>query len=249
MAAEIALPTLPVVIVTALIDSVNPCAIGVLILLIATLLGLSKNKKKMLAVGLIYISAVFVTYLAAGFGLLVFIQKLNISTQLSWIVGGLVIILGLLEIKDFFWYGKGLTLQIPARRAQQIKKMMKNVTIPGSIVLGAFVAAVELPCTGGPYLAITTLLAKIGFSFQVFWLLVLYNLIFILPLAIILLLVYFGVNTKSIKKWKDKQKKWMRLFIGLVMLILGVLLILWANGTISFGLSSGHYEFFLSLLG
>src|SRR3989344_9247338 len=167
MALDIVLPTLPVVITTALIDSINPCAIGVLVLLIATLIGLSKNRHRMLFVGLIYISAVFATYLAAGFGLLYFIQKLNIAGVLSWIVGGLVIVLGLLEIKDFFWYGKGLSLRIPARRAKQIQEYMKHVTIPGSIVLGIFVAAVELPCTGGPYLAITTLLAKIGFSWAV----------------------------------------------------------------------------------
>tara|TARA_Y100000310_G_C20666865_1_gene808022 strand:- start:847 stop:1563 length:717 start_codon:yes stop_codon:yes gene_type:complete len=238
MVSEIALPTLPVVLVTALIDSINPCAIGVLILLIATLVSLSKDRKKMLIVGMIYITAVFVTYLAAGFGLLYFIQKLNISTALSWIVGILVIGLGLLEIKDFFWYGKGLTLRIPAKRAEQVKKMIAKVSIPGSIVLGMFVAAVELPCTGGPYLAITTLLAKIGLSAKVFWLLVLYNFIFVLPLLVILFMVYFGVKAKTIKNWKNKQKKWMRLFIGLIMLALGVALILWANGTISFGLGS-----------
>ncbi|MGV8131197.1 MAG: cytochrome c biogenesis CcdA family protein [Candidatus Pacearchaeota archaeon] len=241
MAAEIALPALPIVILTALIDSINPCAIGVLILLIATLLGLSKDKGKMIKVGTIYITAVFLTYLIAGFGLLAFIQRFNISEQLSWVVGILVIILGIIEAKDFFWYGKGMTLAIPARRAEQIKKMMKKVSVPGSIVLGIFVAAVELPCTGGPYLAITTLLAKIGFSSHVFWLLVLYNFIFVLPLIIILTIVSFGVSAESVKAWKDKQKKWMRLFIGLVMIALGVLLILWANGTISFGLSSSNY--------
>jgi len=235
---DVSLPALPVVIATALIDSINPCAIGVLVLLIATLLGLSKDKKKMISVGLIYISAVFFTYLIAGFGLLAVIQKFNISGPLSWIVGILVIILGVIEMKDFFWYGKGITLAIPARRAEQIKKMIKKVSIPGSIVLGIFVAAVELPCTGGPYLAITTLLAKIGFSMKVFWLLVLYNFIFVLPLIVILLMVSFGVSAEAVKAWKDKQKKWMRLFMGLIMIALGIVLILWANGTISFGLSS-----------
>ena len=227
---------MPVVLATAAVDSINPCAIGVLILLIATLLGLSKNKKKMLTVGLIYITAVFVTYLAAGFGLLLFIQKLDISQPLSWIVGILVIILGLLEIKDFWWYGQGISLRIPAKRAEQIKKYMKNVSVPGSILLGIFVAAVELPCTGGPYLAITTILAKIGLNWEVFWLLVFYNLIFVLPLIIILALVYFGMSTKKIKSWKQEQKKWMRLAIGLVLLALGVLLILWAEGVITIAL-------------
>ena len=236
MADPISLPAFSIVLVTALIDSINPCAIGVLVLLITTLLGLSKNRNKMLAVGTIYISAVFLTYLAAGFGLLIFIQKLNISHVLSWIAGILVILLGLLEIKDFFWYGKGISLRIPAKRAKQIQKYTKHVTVPGSILLGIFVAAVELPCTGGPYLAITTLLAKIGFSWKVFWLLVLYNVIFVLPLIVILLFVYFVGSAVRIQDFKNKYRKWMRLFMGLVMIVLGVLLILWANGAISLGL-------------
>jgi cytochrome c biogenesis protein CcdA len=236
MVVELSLPAWPVVITTALIDSINPCAIGVLILLIATLLNLHKDKKKMLLVGLIYISAVFLTYLAAGFGLLLFIQKLNIAEELSWIVGILVIILGLIEIKDFWWYGQGISLRIPAKRAKQVKEYINKVTIPGSIFLGMFVAAVELPCTGGPYLAITTLLAKLGFSAKILWLLIVYNFIFVLPLIIILGIVFFGVNTDQVKQWKDTQKKWMRLFMGVVMIALGILLILWANGTISFGL-------------
>src|SRR3990167_1455811 len=235
MAIDISLPTWPVVFATAAVDSINPCAIGVLILLIATLLSLSHDRRKMISVGIIYISAVFITYLIAGFGLLFFIQRMNIADELSWIVGGLVVFLGILEVKDFFWYGRGLTLRIPAKRLKQIKKYMRHVTIPGAIILGAFVAAVELPCTGGPYLAITTLLAKVGLTLEIFWLLVVYNFIFVLPLIIILGLVSFGVSTDSIKKWKDKQKRWMRLFIGLVMIALGILLILWANGAISFG--------------
>ena len=191
----------------------------------------------MLMMGIIYIVAVYVTYLAAGIGLLYFIQKLNIAEPLSIAVGGLIIVLGLLEMKDFWWYGKGITLAIPARRAEQIKKYMKHMTLPGAIFLGAFVAAVELPCTGGPYLAITAFLAKIGFDWRVLGLLLFYNLIFVLPLVIILLLVFFGMKVKKIQEWKQKEKRWMRLFIGLLMIALGVLLILWARGVIGFTLA------------
>ena len=110
---------------------------------------------------------------------------------------------------------------------------INNLTAGGSIFLGIFVAAVELPCTGGPYLAITTALAKIGLSWKVFWLLVIYNIIFVMPLIVILLLVYFGVDANKIRDWKDNKKKWMRLFAGLLLIGLGVLLILFANGTIT----------------
>ena len=113
--------------------------------------------------------------------------------------------------------------------------MMKKISVPSAIILGIFVAAVELPCTGGPYLAITTLLATKGFQAQTVIYLLVYNFIFILPLLVILLLVYFGLSAKKIQKWKDSQKKWMRLFTGFVMIALGILLILYGKGIIHIG--------------
>ena len=225
------------VIGTALVDSINPCAIGVLVLLISTLLALSQQKRRhmMLATGLIYITAVYITYFLAGIGLLLFIQRFNLAEPLSIIVGSVVILLGIIEAKDFFWYGKGISLRIPARRAEQVKKMIKNISLPTAIILGVFVAAVELPCTGGPYLAITTLLATQGFQTQTLIYLLVYNFIFVLPLLVILFMVYFGMNVKKVQNWKDKQKKWMRLFTGLIMVALGVLLILYGKGLIHIG--------------
>jgi len=179
--------TWPVIFGTAAIDSINPCAIGVLILLISTLIVMHNDRKKMLAVGSIYILAVYVTYFLAGIGLLLFIQKLNIAQPLSIFVGGLVIILGFIEIKDFFWYGKGISLSIAPKYVKYIEEHAKKLTVWGAIVLGAFVAAVELPCTGGPYLAITTWIAQSQvLPVKALIYLLVYNFIFVLPLIVIL---------------------------------------------------------------
>jgi cytochrome c biogenesis protein CcdA len=228
------------VLVTALIDSINPCAIGVLVFLCSTLLTLAKNPKKMLFAGIMYVTAVYVTYFLAGIGLLVFIQKLNISEQVSVLVGGIVIILGFFEIKDFFWYGKGFSLQIAPKRVEQIKRWAKKATIPVIIGLGFLVAAVELPCTGGPYLAITTFLANQvtvnpAYFSQALIYLLFYNFIFVLPLIVIVLIVYFGRNVEALKAWNEKHKKWMRLATGIIVVALGILLILYARGVISLG--------------
>ncbi len=228
----VSLPTMPVVIITALVDSINPCAIGVLILLIGTLLALSKDRHKMLKTGVIYIAAVYITYFLAGLGLLFFLQRFNLAEPIGIAVGGLVILLGLVEIKDFFWYGKGFTLAIPYKRSLELKEKVKKVSTLGAIGLGIFVAAVELPCTGGPYLAITTLLAKIGFDPTVIIYLLIYNFIFVLPLIVILLLAYFGLSAKKLEEWREKNRKWMRLFTGLIMLALGAVLILFAMNII-----------------
>ena len=103
---------------------------------------------------------------------------------------------------------------------------MKKVTFAGAIFLGALVALVELPCTGGPYLAITAVLAK-QFNFTALIYLLIYNFIFVLPLIIILLLAYFGIASESMKKWKESNKKWMRLGTGLLLVGLGIFLILY----------------------
>ena len=229
--------TWPVVITTALVDSINPCAIGVLILLISTLIVIHNNRKKMLAVGTIYIAAVYVTYFLAGIGLLLFIQRLNIAQPLSIVVGGLVILMGIIEVKDFFWYGRGISLSIAPKYVKYIENYAKRVTVPGAILLGAFVAAVELPCTGGPYLAITTWIAQAKtLPIKALYYLLVYNFIFVLPLIVILALVYFGVKVQKIKRWKQNYRRWMRLAIGLVLIALGILLILIAYNIITFSL-------------
>ena len=234
MAVEAYLPTLGTVIVTALIDSINPCAIGVLILLISIMIAF-KTKKEMMFYGLMYVLAVFVTYVLAGFGILYFLSSvpLYISEYISIIVGSLIIIAGLIEIKDFFWYGRGITLAIPPERAKQIQQMTKKITLPGVIFLGIFVAGVELPCTGAPYLAILLLLSQ-NFNFAAFLMLILYNIIFVLPLIVILLMVHFGFKIQNIKRWKQNNRTYMRLATGIILILLGWLLILIANGTITF---------------
>ena len=78
--------TLPIVIGTAIIDSINPCAIGVLILLVATLLQLTHDKKKMLFLGSVYVAVVYITYLLAGLGLIWF-QGILIALGVSIYVG------------------------------------------------------------------------------------------------------------------------------------------------------------------
>ncbi len=231
------LPTLTLVITSAAIDSINPCAIGVLILMVSVILGQGGGTKKLLTNGLAYIFAIFATYLVAGLGLVYFFTAIPmvIAEYLSLAVGALVILAGVLEIKDFFWYGKGFSLQIPKKFADMIHDYStKKTTLFGVMFLGAFVAAVELPCTGAPYLAIITIL-RIDFNLMAFALMVLYNLIFVSPLLVILFLVAGGTKINVVAKWKEEGKGKMRLFMGLLLIALGWILILIANGTINFG--------------
>jgi cytochrome c biogenesis protein CcdA len=234
---EATLPTLGAVLVTAAVDSINPCAIGVALLLVATLIK-QDRKKDILKVGMIYITAVFLTYFVAGIGILYFLANLpvQIANYVTIFVALIVVAGGLLEIKDFFWYGKGTSLMIPEEYAEKVADKMDNLTVPAAILLGIFVAAVELPCTGGPYLAILTVLSQQGINWMAYVMMALYNLIFVMPLILIVTFAYLGsYKVSEMKEWKHMNKAKMRMMAGLLMVILGWILLLLATGIIRFG--------------
>ena len=221
--------TFAIVLGAAVIDSVNPCAIGVILFLSSVLLKVASDKALLLRLGLIYIATVYVVYMLSGLGLVWFQHTLinkGYAELIGIIVGVFVILLGLIELKDFFWYGKGISLEISPKNKDKIVALTEKISVLGIITIGAFVALVELPCTGGPYLAITTILAK-SFDLQALIYLLIYNGIFVAPLILILLLIYFGSSTMRLKQWRQEKRKWMNLASGMLMISLGALLILY----------------------
>ena len=193
-----------------------------------------KNKVKMLIAGLIYVTSVYITYFLIGMGIFTLAYTAGIAKPFYWFAASVAIIAGLFEIKDYFWYGKGFSLQMIPGAAERIKKYSKamqrmetkhpllGLAIAG--LLGIFVVFVELPCTGAPYLAILGLLSAEDYSSGI-PLLLLYNLVFILPLFVIIGLVYFGHTSKTLEKWRKGHRGIMRLGIGLFLLALGAYMI------------------------
>lgn len=225
--------TLGVIVGAAIADSVNPCVFGVLIFLIAFMTRVYKKRDRMLVGGLFYTAVVYATYLALGFGILRVAVSLEIAAAFYWLAAIVAIIAGLLEIKDFFWYGRGPTLKMLPGGADRLKLYVRKIEnahkrhprISVFLVglLGVFVVLVELPCTGAPYFAVLALLAKGEYALAVPYLL-LYNFIFILPLLAVILLAYLGKG-KNLEAWRKRHRGIMRLSVGLFLIALGGYLI------------------------
>jgi len=216
----------PLLIITSgLIDGINPCAFAVLIFLLAYLTNIVESKRRMLLVGSTYILMVYLTYFIAGMGLLSFIRISGLTSTLYKIAAVTAIIAGLINIKDYFWYGKGISLRIPESKEGIIKKWARRITVPSAIVLGFLVAVFELPCTGGVYLAILAMMADSTTILEAIPYLLLYNLMFILPLIGIFLAAYFGIGTMQIEKWRQRKQTWMRLAMGLLLIGLGIIML------------------------
>ena len=180
----------------------------------------------MLSIGILYVAVIYIVYFLAGLGLLSFIQSIALTKFFYTFTAILAIILGLINLKEVIWEGKGFTLAIPDSKKAVLNKYIRKATLPATIILGILVAIFELPCTGGVYLAIISLLADTQTWLTAVLYLLFYNIIFVLPLVIILLAVYFGLDPEKVDKWRKEKKKWMRLGIGLVLIALGVIMLL-----------------------
>ncbi|MDI6806485.1 MAG: cytochrome c biogenesis protein CcdA [Candidatus Aenigmarchaeota archaeon] len=216
-----------VIIGAALADSVNPCAIAVLLILLSALIA-SGRKRRALRAGLAFTISIYVTYFLFGLGLFSALQISGLSFWFYKIIGIVAVIIGLANIKDFFWYGGGgFVMEIPRAWRPTLKKMLSSVTSPlGAFLLGFAVCLFELPCTGGPYIVILGLLAERMTMFAAIPLLLIYNVFFVLPLLIITLMIYLGFSTvEKTTEWKEKNIRKLHLIIGLIMLVLGGIIV------------------------
>lgn len=218
--------TLGAIILSALVDSINPCAFGVLIFLMISLLKTGSSKRA-LRYGLIYSFVVFLVYFLAGFGIFKVVQSLSILREWIYIIAAaIVFIFALLEFIDFINAGNSdrkSILKIPLSAKPILENTAQKGTLMGIIALGVLVSLFELPCTGGIYLGILSLMA-LHQSFAWGYLFI-YNLIFILPLIVITLLVYKGTSTEVLQKWTNTEKRWMKLAAAIILVLIGLYLL------------------------
>ena len=225
--------TLPVIIVAGLIDGINPCAIGMMILLIGYLIVFAKKKEQVLKIGGVYIVTVFLTYFLIGIVFYKFISVLvalpyyrDVSRIIEYVLGVIIIIAGLINIKDFFWYGKGISLEIPASQRMKLTKFVQKASVPATLILGVIVTLFELPCSLPLYVGSIGLLYENLGRGQVIAYLAVYNLMFVLPLGVIYVLTLLGKRVADLKEWQESRQREMKLGMGIVLVLLGVLLFL-----------------------
>ncbi len=225
--------TLPKILSLAVVDAVNPCALAVLTLMLMAILAFApKKRKNILLAGLAFTFSVFVMYLFYGLVIIRFFQLIQALTSIRlWLykaLGVVAIILGVLNLKDFFKYKPGSFLtEMPMYLRPRMKELMFKITSPrGAFVVGAFVTIFLLPCTIGPYVICGGILCTLDLVGTIPWLL-LYNFIFVLPMLAITVVCYIGFTTiEDISGWREKNIKYLHLVAGLIILGLGIAMIL-----------------------
>jgi cytochrome c-type biogenesis protein len=216
---------LPLVSVAALIDSVNPCAFSILLITVGFLLSAGMARRSILKMGAAYIAGLFAVYLLIGLGLLQALHLFNTPHFMAKVGAGVLIAFGVINLLNELFPAFPIKFRIPSAAHGKIAELMNRTSLPAVFLLGALVGLCEFPCTGGPYLMVLGLLHDADTYFSGVGYLLLYNLIFVLPLVFILLLASNGSLLAKVQEWKKREMKHMKLWTGIAMVALGILIL------------------------
>ena len=213
-----------------LLDGFNPCSMWVLILMIS-LLAPMNNRLRMFAIAGAFVAVEGVAYfifMAAWLNLFLLIGLSRIS---EIVIAAIALLAGLINLKDFWFYGRGITLSIPDAAKPDIYAGMRRIlqaqnltgALIGAVVLAVLVQIVEFMCTSGfPALYTRILTLKQLDSISYYGYLLLYNVAYMLDDVIVLAI---GVITLSQRRLQEKEDRWLKLISGLVMVGLAIYLI------------------------
>ncbi len=216
----------PLIAAAALVDSINPCAFSILLLTIAFLFSIGKTRSGILKIGGIYILGIFIVYILIGLGILQTLHLFNTPHFMAKVGAILLIALGGINLINEFFPAFPVKLRIPQAAHHKMAELMEKASLPTAFLLGTLVGLCEFPCTGGPYLMVLGLLHDQGTYLAGLGYLMLYNLIFILPLVVILLIASDNSLVEKVRLWKKEEMKNMKFWSGIAMIILGIIIFL-----------------------
>lgn len=222
---------LPILTATALANGINPCGIGMLITFLGYLLvfgGKGKEKSWLIKTGMVYIGTVFVTYLFLGlvfYQVAFYMQRWWLAGAFKQILGGVIVIAGLIQIKDVFWQDSPIHLRMPKVGFEKINKLMAKTSTGVTVLIGVLTTVFSTPCMLPLYIGTTAVIARSGLPMaQVLGYFLYYNLIFILPLIVILVSMVGGKQVVEMKEWEHKNITWMRFLLGVSLVVMGAII-------------------------
>lgn len=206
----------------AISDSINPCAFAVMLLLLSTILTRHKSRRKTFYAWLMFCLAIFITYLGMGVWLFSALATANNTLVLKLIVWILWLLVWLANLKDYFRYGKWFVMEVPFSRRPKMQDLIHKVSSPiWAFFVGVIVSLFLLPCSSGPYFTILWFMSSQSKNLNLRWYiyLIVYNLIFILPmLAIAIMVSLWYANVDKIAKIKHEKTKLIHLIVWILML-------------------------------
>jgi len=203
-----------------LVDGLNPCAFATLVFFVSYLTLSGHRGRQVLAVGAAFTLGVFLAYLAVGLGFYRVLDLMGglLDTLGRWIYGLTALMCAALAVFSFVDALKArrgdvgdMTLGLPHGLRMRINATIRRGRSSRAFVVGGFITGVvvsflELACTGQAYLpTIVFMVSRPEMQSRAVSFLVLYNVLFILPLVAVFWLVYLGAGSKQLSSFLQRR--------------------------------------------
>lgn len=222
-----ATPIIAATILIAIMDGFNPCSLWLLLFLLGILI-LTKSRKKMLLVGLTFLTVTATVYGLFIAGVFSIFSYVTYHKYIAIGVGLLALFFAIINIKDYFWYKKGISLTISDKHKPKLFKKIRNIMHPenstpqmmgATALLALGVTLVELPCTAGLPMIWVNLLATHSIAGAEFLGLIIMYLLLYLGIEIMILLS--AIITMNKFEFQEKHGRVLKLVSGIIMLLFG----------------------------
>jgi len=213
-----------ILVPAALWDSINPCAFAVMFILLWAIMKEHNSRKTVLLSWFLFILSIFISYTAMWIGLYHALATSVNTFYLKLVVWIIWVLIWLANLKDYFWYWKGFKMEVPDSWRPNMKKIINWVISPiWAFFIWFLISLFLLPCSSWPYITVLWYLAAESSDINIWWYIyiVVYNLLFIIPMVIIAILIWFGYKSvNELKELKEVNVENVHLITWVIMLIL-----------------------------
>jgi cytochrome c biogenesis protein CcdA len=214
-----------------LVDGLNPCAFATLAFFVSYLTLSGRKEREVLVVGAAFTLGVFLAYLVVGLGFYKVLDLLGglLATLGRWVYGLTALLCAVLAVFSFLDFLKArrgeigdMTLNLPHGLRMRINALIRKgrrsqAFVAGTFATGVAVSFLELACTGQVYLpTIIFVVSQPELRMRALLFLVLYNLLFILPLVVVFTLVYYGTGSKQLTRFLQRRAAVVKLGMALL---------------------------------
>jgi hypothetical protein len=228
----------------------NPCALATLVFFISYLTMVGRTRKEIFWVGMGFTGAGFFTHILLGFGILSFVQHLSFLPFFSRIVYLITFIfsifLGIFSLYDYVQLKRGrpsrMTLQVPDSLKKRIHRIIRKREgdleankegkstrfLFAAIMIGFIVTLLQSTCTSQVYLPTILFVTNVpSLRDSAIFYLILYNIVYILPLVTIFVIVYWGTTSEQLSFFLQRRTSTIKLFTALFFFgLAGILIII-----------------------
>lgn len=213
-----------------LVDGFNPCAMWILVFLLSVLVNI-KDRRKILLIAGTFVLVSGLAYFAFMAAWLELFMLIGIARPAQVVLGVFALLIGAVNIKDFFAFKKGVSLSIPESSKPGLYRRVREIVaakyltaaLMSVIALAIVVNLVELFCTAGLPALYTQILTMQDLpAWKNYAYLALYISAYMLDDTVLLAIV---VATLSHRKLQEKEGRWLKLLSGLVIFALGLVMI------------------------